>query len=55
MGTHGRSGLAHLLSGSVAQKVVRTAPCPVMTVRRAPAARIPVPAGLLRESLQTGG
>ena len=54
MGTHGRSGLAHLLSGSVAQKVVRTAPCPVMTVRRAPAARIPVPAGLLKESLGTG-
>lgn len=35
MGTHGRGGLAHLLIGSVAEKVVRTAPCPVLTVRRA--------------------
>ncbi len=43
MGTHGRSGLAHLLIGSVAEKVVRTAPCPVMTVRRAPATRMQVP------------
>jgi nucleotide-binding universal stress UspA family protein len=33
MGTHGRSGMAHLLMGSVAESVVRTAPCPVMTVR----------------------
>ncbi|MFN4259599.1 MAG: universal stress protein [Gemmataceae bacterium] len=33
MGTHGHTGLAHLLLGSVAEKVVRTAPCPVLTVR----------------------
>lgn len=33
MGTHGRPGVAHLLMGSVAEKVVRTAPCPVLTVR----------------------
>ena len=33
MGTHGRSGVAHLLMGSVAEKVVRKAPCPVLTVR----------------------
>ena len=33
MGTHGRSGLAHMLLGSVAEKVVRKAPCPVLTVR----------------------
>jgi nucleotide-binding universal stress UspA family protein len=32
MGTHGRSGLAHLVFGSVAQKVVRTASCPVLVV-----------------------
>jgi nucleotide-binding universal stress UspA family protein len=34
MGTHGRTGLAHLLMGSVAEHVVRTAPCPVLTVRQ---------------------
>ena len=34
MGTHGRTGLAHLLMGSVAEHVVRTAECPVLTVRR---------------------
>jgi len=33
MGTHGRGGMAHLLIGSVAERVVRTALCPVMTVR----------------------
>lgn len=35
MGTHGRTGLDHLLLGSVAEKVVRRAPCPVLTVRSA--------------------
>ncbi len=35
MGTHGRTGLAHMLIGSVAEKVVRTAQCPVLTVRGA--------------------
>jgi nucleotide-binding universal stress UspA family protein len=33
MGTHGRGAIAHLLMGSVAERVVRTAPCPVLTVR----------------------
>jgi nucleotide-binding universal stress UspA family protein len=33
MGTHGRGGFAHALMGSVAEKVVRSATCPVMTVR----------------------
>ncbi len=33
MGTHGHSDLAHVLLGSVAEQVVRTAPCPVVTVR----------------------
>ena len=32
MGTHGRGLMSHLLMGSVAEKVVRTAPCPVLTV-----------------------
>jgi universal stress protein A len=30
--THGRTGLTHLLMGSVAEKVVRSAPCPVLTL-----------------------
>jgi len=34
MGTLGLTGLTHMLVGSVTEKVVRTAPCPVLTVRR---------------------
>jgi nucleotide-binding universal stress UspA family protein len=34
MGTHGRSGLAHAIMGSVAEKVVRKAPCPVLTIHQ---------------------
>jgi nucleotide-binding universal stress UspA family protein len=33
MGTHGRGGVAHALMGSVAEKVVRSATCPVLTIR----------------------
>ncbi len=33
MGTHGRTGLQHMLIGSVAEKVVRHSLCPVLTVR----------------------
>ncbi|HEX6324602.1 MAG TPA: universal stress protein [Vicinamibacterales bacterium] len=33
MGTHGRTGLAHVLVGSVAEHVIRIAGCPVLTVR----------------------
>jgi nucleotide-binding universal stress UspA family protein len=33
MGTHGRTGMAHLVIGSVAERVVRLAKCPVLTVR----------------------
>ena len=33
MGTHGRGGVSHMLLGSIAEKVVRRAPCPVLTVR----------------------
>jgi nucleotide-binding universal stress UspA family protein len=36
MGTHGRSGIAHLFMGSVAERVVRSAPCPVITLRDTP-------------------
>lgn len=37
LGTHGRTGVTRALIGSVAERVVRTAPCPVLTVRREPA------------------
>ena len=33
LGTHGRGAIEHMLLGSVAEKVVRKAPCPVLTVR----------------------
>jgi nucleotide-binding universal stress UspA family protein len=33
LGTHGRGAIGHVLLGSVAERVVRTAPCPVLTVR----------------------
>ena len=33
LGTHGRGPIAHMLMGSVAEKIVRKAPCPVLTVR----------------------
>jgi universal stress protein A len=37
MGTHGRTGFRHLLMGSVAERLVRRAPCPVFTVKSAAA------------------
>jgi universal stress protein A len=44
MGTHGRGGLAHALLGSVAERVVRTAHCPVLTTRsQAVPIEVPVP------------
>ena len=33
IGTHGRTGLKHFLLGSVAERVVRSSPCPVLTIR----------------------
>lgn len=33
VGTHGRTGLRHMIIGSVAEKVVRKAPCPVLSVK----------------------
>jgi universal stress protein A len=33
MGTHGRTGVSHVVMGSVAERVLRKAPCPVLTVR----------------------
>jgi len=40
MGTHGRTGPSHWLLGSVAERVVRSAPCPVMVCRRSPPAPV---------------
>ena len=34
VGTHGRSGVSRVLLGSIAETVIRTAPCPVLTIRR---------------------
>ena len=55
MGTHGRSGMAHLLMGSVAEKVVRGAPCPVLTVRRAPVRAAASGEELVKASLLAAG
>lgn len=40
VGTHGRGGVSHLLIGSVAERVIRLASCPVMTVRASGATRV---------------
>jgi nucleotide-binding universal stress UspA family protein len=45
-GTHGRGAVAHLLLGSIAERVVRLAPCPVLTVRH-PEREFLVPDGLV--------
>lgn len=39
MGTHGRTGLSHLILGSVAEKVIRQSPCPVLTLSHHPGAK----------------
>jgi nucleotide-binding universal stress UspA family protein len=36
VGTHGRTGLNRLVIGSVAERVVRIAPCPVLTIKPRP-------------------
>lgn len=43
MSTHGRTGLSHVLMGSVAERVVRSAACPVLTVRGQKPGRRPSP------------
>src|SRR5690606_25354113 len=45
MGTHGRRGLPRALLGSVAEKVVRMASCPVLTVQGSPHAKEPADEG----------
>ena len=49
IGTHGHGGIAHLLMGGVAEKVVKLAPCPVLTVK--PAEREFVIAGAFDEAI----
>ena len=44
LGTHGRTGLTHLLLGSVAERVVQRAPCPVLVTRLKSAAKTETPA-----------
>ncbi len=39
VGSHGRTGLERVLLGSVAERIVRNAPCPVLTVRNTPGAQ----------------
>ena len=52
MGTHGRGPFMHLMLGSVAERVVRMAPCPVLTTRQPKlAATRPAPAGVLAQSV----
>jgi nucleotide-binding universal stress UspA family protein len=49
MGTHGRTGFRRLLMGSVAEQVVRKAPCPVLTMKAPPEAGSEIP--LLAEEM----
>jgi nucleotide-binding universal stress UspA family protein len=51
MGTHGRTGLGRLLMGSVAEQVVRKAPCPVLTVKTPLPEAAPAPAEPLAASV----
>ena len=57
MGTHGRSGFAHLAVGSVAERVLRTAPCPVLVVRDTARAAdlLAIGSALRRRASQTKG
>jgi nucleotide-binding universal stress UspA family protein len=48
LGTHGRTGLGRVLLGSVADRVIRLAPCPVVTVRARPGAPVTAPERLTR-------
>jgi nucleotide-binding universal stress UspA family protein len=43
MGTHGRTGLARFVLGSVAEQVLRQAPCPVLTVKAPPSPKARAP------------
>ena len=47
MATHGRTGVDHLILGSVAERVVRESPVPVLTVRGAPGKHAHIPESVL--------
>jgi nucleotide-binding universal stress UspA family protein len=51
MGTHGRSGVKRLVLGSVTEKVLRAAACPVLTVPAAVPEAVPIAAGLFKRIL----
>ena len=51
MGTHGRRGIAHFLIGSVTEKVIREAPCPVTVIRQP----IHDSIDIIKPSAKTGG
>jgi len=51
MGTHGRSGIEHLILGSVTEKVIRKARCPVLTVPRGMIDAVPAPPVLFERIL----
>jgi nucleotide-binding universal stress UspA family protein len=53
MGTHGRTGLGRLLMGSVAEQVLRKAPCPVLTVKAPLAETAAAPAAPAQEPAKT--
>lgn len=50
MGTHGRRGLAHLVMGSIAERVVREAPCAVLTTHAEHVGHVPVPVPVTAEA-----
>jgi len=54
-GTHGRGAVSHMLLGSVAERVVRVAPCPVLTVRHVEATTPPVEREPLLAAKGSGG
>jgi nucleotide-binding universal stress UspA family protein len=54
LGTHGRTGLSRLLMGSVAEKVLRRAPCPVLTAKVPLPETQPTSAGNLDKAMASG-
>jgi nucleotide-binding universal stress UspA family protein len=55
LGTHGRSGVLRLLLGSVAEAVLRKAPCPVLTVKRPPDSADAAPENVRKEAVKPHG